>query len=68
MIKPDIPAAGHCAVTATLVAPRMVPPLSVNRTKIRFVCGTNAMLPEAAAKIAKVGVALPPIVVTALDP
>jgi hypothetical protein len=58
----------YCVCTATLVAPRTVPPASLNWTKMRLVCGTNGTAPLAVANIAKVGVALALIVVETLGP
>lgn len=43
--------------TATLVAPRTTPPLSVKRTKIRWMAGSNGIGPLPVTKIPKVGVA-----------
>ena len=44
-------------VTATLVEPRGLPPLSVKRTRTRAVAGASATGWDAATKIEKVGVA-----------
>jgi hypothetical protein len=46
----------------------MVPPLSVNWTKMRLLTGSNAIPPEAVAKMPKVGVALAAIAVVRLLP
>ena len=56
----------HCVLTATLVEPRVTPPASLNRTKIRFVAGLKATLPLPATNIPNVGVALELIVVVTL--
>jgi hypothetical protein len=56
----------HYVLTATLVEPRVTPPLSLNRTKIRFVAGSNGTAPLPCTKIAKVGVSLALIVVVTL--
>ena len=52
----------HCVLTATLVEPRVTPPL-LKRTKIRLAAGSNGTLPLPCTKTAKVGVALALIVV-----
>jgi hypothetical protein len=57
----------HCVLTATLVEPRVTPPL-LKRTKIRLAAGSNGRLPLPCAKIAKVGVALALICVVTLEP
>ena len=36
---------GYCVRTATLVEPRVTLPPSLNRTKIRFIAGSNGTLP-----------------------
>jgi hypothetical protein len=48
---------------ATLVEPRVTPPPSLKRTKIRFAAGSKGTLPLPWTKIPKVGVALALIVV-----
>ena len=42
--------------TATLVVPRIAPPASLKRTKMRFVPGKNGTFPVPATKIPKVAV------------
>ena len=56
----------HCVLTATLVKPRVTPPLSLKRAKIRFAAASKATLPVPLAKIPNVGVALVLIVVVTL--
>ena len=48
----------HWVRTATLVDPRVTPPASLNRIKIRLVAGLKATLPVPCKKIPNVGVAL----------
>ncbi len=48
----------YCVRTATLVAPRVTPAESLNRTKTRFVAGSKGTVPVAMRKIANVGVLL----------
>src|SRR5439155_15059258 len=60
-LEPD-----YCVRTATLVAPRITPPESLKRTKIRFPAGSKGTLPVPVMKIAKVGVSLASICVVTL--
>jgi hypothetical protein len=47
----------HCVRTATLVAPLVTPPPSLNRTNTRWFAGSNeTAVPVPETKIAKVGV------------
>ena len=56
----------YCVLTATLVKPRVTPPLSLKRVKIRFAAASKATLPVPVVKIANVGVAPALIVVVTL--
>jgi hypothetical protein len=46
----------HCVLTATLVAPLVTPPPSLNRTTMRLLAGSNGTFPLPCKKIANVGV------------
>ena len=52
--------------TATLVDPRVTPPVSWKRTKIRLFAGSNGTVPVPVTKTENVGVALTAIVLVVL--
>ena len=67
LVRKSPGSAGYFVSTATLVEPRVTPPASLKRTKIRLFAGAKAMTPLPVANIEKVGVALGAMLADAVD-